>query len=108
MLNELGMEDLVDLNKDRYVLHYQKGELIYKKGRKPSGLLCLSEGKVKITIPGINGEEHIISLKKPVDFIGLNDLMRDDHYTASALALEECAYLCDTFTGVFQIGTQKC
>ncbi len=26
---------------------YKKGEVIYKEGDKPTGLICLSEGKVK-------------------------------------------------------------
>lgn len=91
LLNELGFEDLTTLEKSRYVLRYQRGELIYKKGDKPLNLFCLSEGKVKIAVSGVHGEQQITSLKKQGDFIGLSDLIRDDHYSASAVAIEDCS-----------------
>ena len=35
---------------------YKKGEIIYKEGDKPSGLICLSKGKVKVIKEGVGGE----------------------------------------------------
>ena len=37
----------------------------------------------------MNGTEQIVSLKKPVDFIGFTDLMQEKVCTASAIALED-------------------
>ncbi len=91
LFDELSYNELTALDKKRFVIKYNQGELIYKKGSKPSGVLCLSVGKVKIVDSGINGEEQIISLKKPVDFIGLSDLVQDEYHTASAVAMEDCS-----------------
>jgi len=100
LFDELSYNELSALDKKRFVINYQQGELIYKKGGKPSGVLCLSAGKVKIVDSGINGEEQIISLKKPVDFIGLSDLVQDEYHTASAVALEDC-FICVIPSKVF-------
>ncbi len=87
LLEGLPYDDLEALNKKRYTVNYVKGEVICKAGAKPLGLICLNEGKVKITMRGVNGVEQIVSLKKSVDFIGFNALMRDDVCLSSAIAL---------------------
>jgi CRP-like cAMP-binding protein len=71
------------------VVEYKAGELIYKEGGKPQGLLCLNKGKVKITKIGVTGNEQIVGLKKPVDFIGFHALMGENNYLTSAFALED-------------------
>jgi CRP/FNR family transcriptional regulator, polysaccharide utilization system transcription regulator len=68
---------------------YHKGELVYKEGDKPSGVLCLAKGKVKIFKEGIAGREQIIRLAKPVGFIGYRAFFADENYRASAMALED-------------------
>ena len=46
-------------------------------------------GKAKIVKEGWKENEQIVGLKKPVDFLGFKDLMSNDHYTTTAIALEE-------------------
>lgn len=89
LLSELNPAELAILEKNRYVVEYKTGEIIYKEGGKPQGLLCLNKGKVKITRVGISGNEQIVALKKPVDFIGFDALMGDHNYATSAIALED-------------------
>ncbi len=69
--------------------YYKKGESIYKEGDKPTGLICLSEGKVKIFKEGVGGREQIVRLAKPVGFIGYRALFAEENYLASAEALED-------------------
>jgi len=69
-------------------VHYKKGENIFKEGFRPSGLISLSKGKVKIFKEGIGGREQIIRLAKSNDFIGFRALFADDYYSASAIAIE--------------------
>lgn len=69
-------------------VHYKKGENIFKEGFKPSGLLSLAKGKVKIFKEGVGGREQIIRLAKSNDFIGFRALFADDYYNASAVAIE--------------------
>jgi CRP-like cAMP-binding protein len=89
LLAELNFEELSELNINRHVVEYKLGEVIYKEGGKPQGLLCLNKGKVKITRIGVSGNDQIIGLKKPVDFIGFHALMGDFNYMTSAYALED-------------------
>ncbi len=68
---------------------FHKGEIIYREGDKPNGVLCLANGKVKIFKEGIAGREQIIRLSKPVGFIGYRAFFADENYRASAMALED-------------------
>lgn len=70
-------------------LHYKKGEMIYSEGDKPSGLLCLVEGKVKVFKEGAGGREQIIRMAKPLSFIGYRALFAEDNYNSSSLAIED-------------------
>lgn len=68
---------------------YKKGDIIYKEGDKPTGLICLSEGKVKIFKEGVGGREQIVRMAKPVGFIGYRALFAEENYLASAEAIED-------------------
>ncbi len=68
---------------------YKKGEIIFKEGDKPVGLMCLSEGKVKIFKEGVGGREQIVRMAKPVGFIGYRALFAEENHTATAVAIED-------------------
>ena len=68
---------------------YKKGEIIYKEGDKPNGLICLSSGKVKVIKEGVGGREQIVRMTKPIGFIGYRALFAGDHYISSAVAIED-------------------
>jgi CRP/FNR family transcriptional regulator, polysaccharide utilization system transcription regulator len=89
LFKDLTERELEILERHRSLVHYEAGEFIYKENERISGLLCLSAGKCKIINKGNNGNEHIIALKKPVEFLGLSDLVQGDHYLSSAVALED-------------------
>ncbi len=69
---------------------YKKNDIIYKEGDKPSGLICLSRGKVKIFKEGVGGREQIVRMAKPVGFIGYRAIFAEQNYLASAEAIEDC------------------
>ena len=89
LLSNLSCDELAILNKHKYEVSYRTGETICKEGTKPPGLLCLHKGKVKITRMGVSGNEQIVALKKPVDFIGFRALMGENIFLSSAVALED-------------------
>lgn len=91
LLNGLNYKELEKLERNRTVVRYGKGEMIYKEGTKPMGLLCLDSGKAKIIRRGTNGLEQIVGLKKPFDFIGIHALMSESFYHNSAVAIEEAS-----------------
>jgi len=68
---------------------YNKGDFIYKEGDRPSGLLYLTKGKVKIFKEGIGGRDQIVRMAKPLGFIGYRALFADENYSASAVTLED-------------------
>jgi len=68
---------------------YKKGEIIFKEGDKPIGLMILAEGKVKIFKEGVGGREQIVRMAKPVGFIGYRALFAEENHTATAVAIED-------------------
>lgn len=68
---------------------YKKGEYIFKEGDKPNGLICLSEGKVKVFKEGVGGREQIVRLAKPIGFIGYRALFAEENHHASAVTIED-------------------
>lgn len=69
--------------------YFRKGEIIYREGEKPNGLLCLSAGKVKIYKEGIGGREQIVRMARPIGFIGYRALFAEENYMATSLAIED-------------------
>ncbi|MCP4125311.1 MAG: Crp/Fnr family transcriptional regulator [Bacteroidetes bacterium] len=90
LFKHLSHQELEKLNKGRRSIVYKKGENIYKENTDPTDLLCLNTGKVKIIKQVDQNTEQIIGLKGPVDFLGFQELMSDDAYRTSAVALETC------------------
>lgn len=82
---------------------YKKGEIIFKEGDKPNGLISLLEGKVKIYKEGVGGREQIIRMAKPAGFIGYRALFAEENYAASALAIEDCVVCVIEKNILFQI-----
>jgi CRP/FNR family transcriptional regulator, polysaccharide utilization system transcription regulator len=78
------------LIKNHTCAFYKKGEIIFKEGDKPTGLICLSEGKVKVFKEGVGGREQIVRMAKPIGFIGYRALFAEEHHTATAVAIEDC------------------
>lgn len=89
LLCDLSYGELEILEKNRAIVDYEAGETIYKEGITPFGLVCLNAGKVKITVKGEQENQIIVELKKPVDFLGFTEMMADEKYTTSAVALED-------------------
>jgi len=80
---------LSNLVREKTGAKFSVNEVIYKEGDKPTGLICLSEGKVKIFKEGVGGREQIVRMAKPVGFIGYRALFAEENYIASAIAIED-------------------
>jgi CRP-like cAMP-binding protein len=88
---DLPDEEKELVGKHHICAHYKRGDLIYKEGDRPLGLVCLSAGKVKVFKEGVGGREQIVRLVKPVGFIGYRALFADDCYNFSAVAIDDCS-----------------
>ena len=82
---------------------YKKGEIIFKEGDKPMGLMILAEGKVKIFKEGVGGREQIVRMAKPVGFIGYRALFAEENHTATAVAIEDCVSCIIDKDSVFRV-----
>jgi len=71
------------------LLFFQERRIHYKEGERPIGLICLSEGKVKIFKEGVGGREQIVRMAKPIGFIGYRALFAEENNIASAVAIED-------------------
>lgn len=69
--------------------HYRKGEIIFKEGEKPLGLISLSAGKVKILKEGVGGREQILRMVRPAGLLGYKALFAGIPFSATAIALED-------------------
>jgi CRP-like cAMP-binding protein len=79
-----------DFLKKNYTCNfYKKGKIIFKEGDRPTGLICLSLGKVKVFKEGVGGREQIVRMATPIGFIGYRALFAEEHHTATAVAIED-------------------
>ena len=85
----LSPEQKETLKKANSSQNFKKGEIIFKEGDKPTGLLWLSEGKVKIFKEGVGGREQIVRMAKPVGFIGYRALFAEEHHHCTGVAIED-------------------
>lgn len=85
----LNDDEKLDLQHYTTFTHYKKNEFIFKEGDKPTGLLMLVDGKVKIFKEGVGGREQIIRMTKPLGIIGYRALMGNENHISSAVTLEE-------------------
>ena len=84
---------------------YRTGEILYKEGNKIQGLICLKSGKLKEYKTAPSGNKLILSLKKPVEFVGLPDLLLHSSHQTSVMALEDaeiCIVEKEDFMQVFR------
>jgi CRP-like cAMP-binding protein len=76
---------------DNYTtIKYRKNQIIYKEGEKPTGLLCIGSGKVKIYKEGMMGRDQIVRMASGPGFIGYRALFADENHMASAVVFEPC------------------
>ena len=99
----LTPEQKETLKKANSSQNFKKGEIIFKEGDKPTGLLWISEGKVKIFNEGVGGREQIVRMAKPVGFIGYRALFAEENHTATAVAIEDCVSCVVDKESVFRV-----
>lgn len=91
------------LKKNNSSQRFKKGDIIFKEGDKPTGLLWLSEGKVKIFKEGVGGREQIVRMAKPVGFIGYRALFAEENHHATAVAIEDSTICTITKDAIFKL-----
>lgn len=84
------LEELEFIATNKSSQFYQKGQTIYQEGAVAHGLHCVHQGKIKITKVGGDQKEQIIRLARHGDVLGFRSLLTGNHYSTSAVALDDC------------------
>ena len=84
-LTEEELQLIDDHKQERY---YSKGETICHEGEEIRNFLYLRSGLVKLLTTEKNQKEHIISLGKPFDFIGLLSIFSNERHIYTITAIE--------------------
>src|SRR5210317_28523 len=93
----LTEDELEEVNKHRYELTFNKGEIIFKQGSPLTHVACITDGLAKLYIEGLNKRNLILSFAKPVTMIGGPGMFVDYRHHFSVAAVEETtACLIDT------------
>ena len=90
VFNVLTEDQQEYLLKNHTILNFKRNEIIYQEGERPTGLLCLGSGKVKVFKEGVGGRDQIVRLASPPGFIGYRALFADENHIASAVVIEPC------------------
>lgn len=87
--NNLDNTELQLITKDKVEKIYRKGERICSEGDVVSSFMYLQTGLVKLFKTEVNEKEHIISIAKPKDFIGLLSIFSNKNHIYSITAIED-------------------
>lgn len=86
---KLTQEQLLEIDKSRNEFSYNKGEVICEEGEEVTSFLYLQKGLVKLLQTEKNEKEHIISIAKPLDFIGLLSIFSNEKHIYTIAAIED-------------------
>jgi CRP-like cAMP-binding protein len=70
------------------IINVRRGAFIYKTGDRSDGLYVVISGRVKLSLPLVNGEEHVLSLIEPGQWFGESALTLGKVHANAASAAE--------------------
>ena len=90
LLTGINVESRSTLDSKRTVTFFKQGDLLFREGLYPSGLLCLNKGKVMVAKKDAYENKVVIGLQKEVSFLGIADFITGKPYQSDCYALEDC------------------
>lgn len=105
LFDTLTKEELKLLNKDRYSVRFNKGEVILKQGTKANYLLSLIEGFAKVYIEGDHGRNLVLDFANPPRILGGPGAQIEGKHKYSVVAIREtlvCFIDLESFRQVFK------
>lgn len=97
----LSKEQQALLAKEFTIQRFKKNEIIYCEGDKPTHIMCLLSGKVKIYKDGVGGRTQIIRMIRPVEYFAYRAYFANEEYVTAAAAFEPsviCMFPMDTIS----------
>lgn len=105
LFDTLTEEERLELNINKQERIFRRGEIICHEGEEIKDFIYLKEGLVKLYKQAKDRHEHIISIAKPLDFIGLLSVFSNSNYVYSIRAVEDsslCFIKLDTITSIIK------
>lgn len=100
---KLKEEEKEKLRQHTTFTYCKKGEMLYQEGEKPTGMICLIKGKVKVFKEGVGGRDQIVRMAKPVGLIGYRALFAEEKHIASAQTIENSIIGTVSKAGLFEV-----
>jgi len=85
-LNDDSVDELCDHKEEQF---YRKGEVINHEGEKISNFKYLKSGLVKLYRRTPSGEEQVITITRPFEFVSNMSIFSEEKYQYSVSALED-------------------
>jgi CRP-like cAMP-binding protein len=89
ILDELPDDVLDVLLKNQEIIHFKKGEIVFKEGVRPQGVYYVKKGKVKRFTTGFEGREYMFYISGERELLGHHGLLNDETNPNSAETLED-------------------
>lgn len=90
MFKTLDIESLSFLENNKVCQSFKKNKPLFVEGSYPTGVFCITKGKVKVFTLGESGKEQIIRIASDGDVVGFRAMFSEEPYKLSATTLEEC------------------
>jgi len=74
---------------NNYTVHYfKKNEMIHCEGDKPTHMMLLASGKLKVYKEGVGSRSQIIRMLKPGEYFSYRAIIANDEYSTNVMAFE--------------------
>lgn len=107
MWSPLNEEQREFLSNHFIIQSYKKNEIIHCEGERPTHLMCLLAGKVKIYKDGVGGRSQIIRMIKPVEYFGYRAFFAREDYVTAAAAFEPSVICLIPMTAIVTLVSQN-
>lgn len=84
-------DELERISAGKMCQRYQKGQVIFWEGSRPTGIYCIHQGMVKLMKRGGDGKEQIMRLAHDGDIMGHRSLLSEaTAHSVTAVAMNDC------------------
>lgn len=89
LFEKLSEEQLKEISSSKKTVFVSKGDMICREGESITSFVYLVQGLIKLHKMDRFGRDQIVSIAKPLDFVGLLTLFSDKTYKYSITALQD-------------------
>lgn len=86
--NVLTPEEQEYLRSNFIIQQFKKNEILHYEGDKPTHMMCLIRGKVKVYKEGVGGRNQIVRILQPVSYFAYRAIFAEGNYNTTTCAFE--------------------